>query len=97
MPIPERTALLLIHGLVQGVGFRYNLCREADALSLRGWVRNRRDGSVEALIGGTTAAVAQLIDWAHRGPPGARVSRVEIADGDGAQLPSGIFEQRPSV
>ena len=97
MPRPERTVHLIIHGLVQGVGFRYSLCREADTLGLRGWVRNRRDGSVEALAGGAATAVALLIEWAHRGPPSAQVIRVEVLDSNADDLPSGCFEQRPSV
>ncbi|HJW02910.1 MAG TPA: acylphosphatase [Azospira sp.] len=97
MPRPERTVHLLIHGLVQGVGFRYYLCREADTLGLCGWVRNRRDGSVEALAGGPATAVALLIEWAHRGPPSAQVMRVEVQEGNADDLPSGGFEQRPSV
>ncbi|MDE2585281.1 MAG: acylphosphatase [Betaproteobacteria bacterium] len=94
---PERTVCLRIHGLVQGVGFRYSLCREADTLGLNGWVRNRRDGSVEALASGPATAVALLIEWAHRGPPSAQVMRVEVLDSNADDLPSGGFEQRPSV
>lgn len=97
MPRPERTVHLLIHGLVQGVGFRYSLCREADSLGLCGWVRNRRDGSVEALAGGPATAIALLIEWAHRGPPSAQVMRVEAQEGNADDLPSACFEQRPSV
>lgn len=72
-----RTIRLLISGRVQGVGFREALQREAERLSLRGWVRNRRSGEVEALVQGPAQAVAALQDWAHRGPPAARVLRVE--------------------
>jgi len=58
---------LTISGQVQGVGFRYALADEARARNLRGWVRNRRDGSVEAVIA-----------WARHGPPAAQVTRVAI-------------------
>lgn len=67
---------LRIRGLVQGVGFRDALRREALARGCTGWVRNRRDGSVEALVEGESAAVEALIAWAGQGPPAARVSGV---------------------
>ena len=67
-----------ISGRVQGVGFRYALADEARARKLCGWVRNRRDGSVEAIIAGPQADVEALIAWAHRGPPAARVSAVTV-------------------
>lgn len=75
---------LIIHGLVQGVGYRYSLAREAQALGATGWVRNRRDGTVEALICGDAETLAALIHWTRHGPPAARVSRVEVelAEGD---------------
>jgi acylphosphatase len=63
------TRHLSICGRVQGVGFRYALLGEASARGLAGWVRNRRDGSVEALVQGNEAAVNALIAWARRGPP----------------------------
>lgn len=72
-----RACRLRIRGLVQGVGFRYALAVEAQALGLAGWVRNRHDGSVEALLQGAPAAIEALADWAHRGPPAARVTAVE--------------------
>jgi len=68
------TRRLQITGRVQGVGFRYALQHEADKLGLTGWVRNRSDGSVEALVQGTPAAVEALTAWARRGPPAARVT-----------------------
>ena len=71
------TIRLLISGRVQGVGFRDALQQEAERLGLRGWVRNRAAGEVEALAQGPDEAVAALVDWTRRGPPGARVKRVE--------------------
>ncbi|MBV8209590.1 MAG: acylphosphatase [Burkholderiaceae bacterium] len=68
---------LTIHGRVQGVGFRDAFEMQAIELGVDGWVRNRIDGSVEAVIRGETYAVEALIRWAERGPPAARVERVE--------------------
>ncbi|MBK7564415.1 MAG: acylphosphatase [Propionivibrio sp.] len=69
------TRHLSIHGRVQGVGFRWALSAEAKALGLRGWVRNRNDGSVEALVLGPPE-VETLTAWAHHGPSTAIVARV---------------------
>ena len=69
---------LTIQGRVQGVGFRYALADQARARNLSGWVRNRRDGSVEALVAGPDADVEALIAWSHRGPPAARVLAVKV-------------------
>jgi acylphosphatase len=71
------TAHLSIHGRVQGVGFRDALGRQALERGIDGWVRNRRDGSVEAVIQGDLPEVEALIRWAHEGPPAARVERLE--------------------
>lgn len=70
------TLHLRIVGMVQGVGYRYALQDEASRLGLTGWVRNRRDGSVEAVVQGSQEAVDALAAWARRGPPAARVSNV---------------------
>ncbi len=72
------TCRVTISGRVQGVGFRYALADEARTRKLCGWVRNRRDGSVEAIIAGPEADVEALIAWAHRGPPAARVTAVAV-------------------
>ncbi|HXX85772.1 MAG TPA: acylphosphatase [Casimicrobiaceae bacterium] len=75
---------LLITGRVQGVGYRFAFADEARELRLQGWVRNRRDGSVEAIVAGPAAHVEAMIAWAHRGPPAARVAAVsvEIVEGE---------------
>ncbi len=84
---------LRIHGIVQGVGYRAALAAQARALGVSGWVRNRRDGSVEAMIGGGDAVIQQLIAWAQHGPSLARVERVDVAEADDAEIGDG-FEIR---
>jgi len=92
----RRTCLLRVRGLVQGVGFRFSLCAEAQRVGLVGWVRNRHDGSVEALLHGSTDAVELLIDWAHDGPPAARVDSVDLVPATLDEALTG-FEQRPTA
>jgi acylphosphatase len=67
---------LIIEGRVQGVWFRESTRREAASLKLTGWVRNRPDGTVEALIEGPEHEVNQLVMWCHKGPPSANVTKV---------------------
>ena len=74
---------LLIFGRVQGVGYRESLRAEAEAAGCTGWVRNRADGSVEAVIEGAAEAVADVVAWARRGPPAARVDRIQVGEGQG--------------
>jgi acylphosphatase len=69
---------LTISGRVQGVGFRFALADEARARKLGGWVRNRRDGTVEAVVVGPEVAVEALIAWARHGPPAARVTGFSV-------------------
>ncbi len=81
-----------VHGRVQGVGFRAWTQRNAAALGLRGTVRNRSDGTVEVLVGGSVPAVTRLAALLRAGPPAARVDRVteEMADPD--SLPADGFQ-----
>ncbi|RLJ67842.1 acylphosphatase [Sulfurisoma sediminicola] len=84
---------LVITGLVQGIGFRYSMAAQARALGVGGWVRNRRDGSVEAMVAGTGEQVAAMIAWSRVGPAGAAVEHVAVELGDGSyadftQLPT---------
>lgn len=78
-----KTHRLRIHGRVQGVWFRESMRQEAERLGVSGWVRNTPDGKVEAVVQGPADKVAALIAWAHKGPPLARVERVEIGTADG--------------
>jgi acylphosphatase len=87
---------LRIRGRVQGVGYRDALCDEARASGVSGWVRNRLDGSVEALVQGPPERVAQLIAWARQGPPAARVDRVDIEAREDEPSCAG-FQRRPSA
>ena len=91
------TRHLRITGRVQGVGYRWSMAQQAQTLGLRGWVRNRRDGSVEALASGPAAAVQALIDWAQRGPAMARVDAVEVREALGSAEELTGFEQRETV
>jgi acylphosphatase len=70
---------LVIRGRVQGVGYRYAMAEAVQARGVAGWVRNRSDGTVEAVLQGDAAAVEEAIAWCRRGPPLARVTAVEIA------------------
>ena len=73
-----KRAYVRIYGRVQGVWFRANTKEMADKLGLKGWVRNMPDGSVEAVFEGDDENVEKAIEWCHRGPPLARVDRVEV-------------------
>ncbi|NVD98013.1 acylphosphatase [Massilia sp. BJB1822] len=87
---------ILVEGLVQGVGYRYAFSEQARRLGLRGWVRNRRDGSVEACVDGDAASVDAIVRWAQSGPPAARVSKVSVSDDATLAYSSGGFEIRPT-
>ena len=81
---------LRIRGRVQGVGYRWSLCAEADRLALAGWVRNRRDGSVEALVAGPDEAVAAFTSACRRGPRGAAVTDVTESPAGEETIPGGF-------
>jgi acylphosphatase len=88
-----RCCSVTIRGRVQGVGFRAGLRYEARRAGLRGWVRNRVDGTVEALICGDEAAVDGLLEWAARGPPGSRVESMDVRE---ASRPTSLAMQTNS-
>jgi acylphosphatase len=75
----QKRVQVVVSGYVQGVGFRASCARQAIALGVTGWVRNRWDGSVEALFEGEAAAVDAMVRWCHDGPPMAHVTRVEMS------------------
>ena len=87
------TRRMVAHGRVQGVWYRESMRREAESLGITGWVRNRGDGSVEAVVQGSAAAVEALLRWARRGPESAEVAGLEVAEAEG-DYPR--FEKRPS-
>ncbi|HYZ48285.1 MAG TPA: acylphosphatase [Sphingomonas sp.] len=90
-----RAVRLLISGRVQGVGYRDWAQREAVSLGLAGWVRNLRDGRVEAVAAGTAAAVAAFVERAKQGPWSARVDSVEVSV---AEAPAGAdFDVFPTA
>ena len=90
-----RTVHVRVEGLVQGVGYRAWTESMARILRLTGWVRNRRDGSVEMVLHGSAGEVAEMLRLCERGPLHAEVTKVEIlGEGVGAYLD---FEVRPSA
>jgi acylphosphatase len=74
----------VIHGRVQGVSFRQSMHRKAQNLEICGWVRNRSNGTVEAVVHGAPTAVEAMVRWAQRGPELAQVERVDIHPTDGS-------------
>lgn len=71
---------VVVRGRVQGVGYRYAMIEAARRLRISGWVRNRRDGTVEALVQGEAEAIEHLLTWCHSGPPSARVTAVAAVE-----------------
>ncbi len=90
------TVHVTISGRVQGVGDRAWLHARASALGLSGWVRNRRDGTVEAMIHGQSEAVARLLAECRNGPRAARVDGIEHRETTGEPV-TGDFEVRPTL
>ena len=88
---------LRIVGLVQGVGYRATFESQARALRLAGWVRNRKDGSVEAVVLGAPEAIEKIIAWSRRGPTAAQVKNVIVSDIDDTSIADGCFEVRSTI
>jgi acylphosphatase len=97
----ETIRQVTIRGRVQGVGFRYWVEQQAMARDLEGWVRNRSDGSVEALFAGPTDVVSEMIASSRRGPPSARVDAVQQqpagADALNLRRPGERFSVLPTI
>lgn len=91
------TRLLRISGRVQGVGFRQAMVGEARRLGLAGWVRNRSDGTVEAVVVGDEPQIDALVHWAHRGPEGARVDGVAVQEMTTGATHPDTFELRQTL
>ena len=87
------TRRLAIRGEVQGVWFRESMRIEAERLGVAGWVANRFDGSVEAVVQGTPEAVDAITRWARRGPERARVDQLQVGEASGD---FSRFEKRPT-
>ena len=88
------TRHLVVFGRVQGVFYREAMRLEAERLGVAGWVRNRRDATVEAVVQGAGEAVEAIIAWARRGPPDAQVAGVEVGEATGE---FSVFEKRPTT
>jgi acylphosphatase len=93
--VGETTKKLRILGDVQGVFYRGWSGEQARGLGLRGWVRNRRDGSGEMLVCGGEESVARMIELCRQGPPAARVERIDVEEAS-EEAPAG-FEKRPTL
>lgn len=91
------TRKIHVRGRVQGVGFRAALRDEARQLGVHGWVRNRADGSVEALLQGPAGPVDRLTAWARRGPPGAAVAELSAIEAEAHEPRCEGFELRPTA
>jgi acylphosphatase len=89
----EKRVRVIVHGYVQGVGFRAACQAEASASGVRGWVKNKWDGSVEALFEGPEEAVDHMIRWCERGPRAADVERIEQREAP-EPAPAGPFRIR---
>jgi acylphosphatase len=84
---------LHITGRVQGVNYRESMRYEAERLGITGWVRNRRDGSVEAVVDGEPESVEAIIAWAREGPRSARVTAIHVSEHAGTFT---AFERLPT-
>ena len=96
-PVRQVVIEVAIQGDVQGVGYRVWVEQQARARHLEGWVRNRRDGSVEALFAGPADAVADMIAQCRRGPPLARVEKIQEKPGEPDVLDMRLKAERFSV
>lgn len=87
------TRHVIVFGRVQGVNYREALRMEAQRLSVTGWVRNRVDGTVEAMVHGRPDDVSRILEWCRRGPPAAHVTSLQVNEGSGE---FDTFERHPT-
>lgn len=92
-----KTVNVRIRGRVQGVWYRNWTVREATGRSLAGWVRNRIDGSVEALFHGPATVVDDMIFACRRGPPAARVDNIHLSPASALPFDQNSFDQLPTL
>ena len=100
MTAPERSTLvrrIVVEGAVQGVGYREFTRRAAQRLNVSGWVRNRSDGAVEAVVRGSSAGVEALIAEMRNGPRFADVERLSVVESDEAPSDDGMFVIRSTA
>ena len=91
------TRLVRVRGRVQGVGYRYACVQQARTLGVTGWVRNRTDGSVEAMLQGTPRQVARMCDWMRDDVPSAQVEAIVVTEVPPPVAAFDRFEQQPTV
>lgn len=84
----------VVHGTVQGVGFRYHTCQTAQRLGIKGFVRNQPDGTVEIVAMGTSDQLQALLHWANQGPATARVTQVATEPYTGSACFDGFTIER---
>jgi acylphosphatase len=94
---PLETRLVRVHGRVQGIGYRYACVQHARALGITGWVRNRMDDSVEAMLQGTERQVAQMCAWMRDDMPAALVEKMDVSEVAPPFPRFDRFEQLPTV
>jgi len=85
----ESRICAVISGRVQGVAYRYATVQAAERLNVTGWVRNRPDGTVEAVFEGESHDVERMLNWCWKGPPSARVANIEVT----REQPTGEFSR----
>ena len=94
---PLETRLVRVYGRVQGVGYRYACVQQARTLGITGWVRNRMDDSVEAMLQGAPGQLAQMCDWMRDDMPAALVEKMDVSEIAPPFPRFDRFEQRPTV
>ena len=94
---PLETKFVQVFVRVQGVGYRYACVQQARALAVTGWVRNRMDDSVEAMLQGTPQQLADMCDWMREGTPSALVEKMDMTDVPPPFPRLEGFEQRPTA